>query len=119
MSIFGTVFFFKYFRSVRLLKEDRMNKVLYATLVASVVALPSSVFAQAAVVTVPSEVETYVVQEKTPSVKVEREVIVGSELPGTIELHAVPKFNTYSYAVVNNKRVIVEAKTRKVIKVID
>ena len=96
-----------------------MNKALYAALIAGVAALPSPVFAQSAVVTVPSEVETYVVQEKTPSVKIEREVIVGSELPDAIELHAVPKFRTYSYAVVNNRRVIVEAKTRKVIKVID
>ncbi len=51
--------------------------------------------------------------------KVEREVIIGSELPDTIELRTIPKYDTYSYAVVNNKRVIVEAKTRKVIKIID
>ncbi|QJP17475.1 DUF1236 domain-containing protein [Starkeya sp. ORNL1] len=99
--------------------EAQMNKTLYAVLVAGVVAIPSSVFAQAAIVTVPSEVETYVVKEKTPSVKVEREVIIGSELPATVELHTVPKYDTYSYAVVNNRRVIVEAKTRKVVKIID
>ncbi len=43
--------------------------------------MPASAIAQTAVVTVPSEVETYVVKEKTPSVMVQDEVIVGSELP--------------------------------------
>ncbi len=39
--------------------------VLVATIVVSAVAVPAAAFAQA-VVTVPSEVETYVVKEKDP-----------------------------------------------------
>jgi hypothetical protein len=96
-----------------------MNNITRAALLSSFLVVPSFAFAQTAVVTVPSEVETYVVKEKAPSVKVEREVIIGSELPDTVELRTIPKYDTYSYAVVNNKRVIVEAKTRKVIKIID
>ncbi|MDF2998332.1 MAG: hypothetical protein K0R27_3969 [Xanthobacteraceae bacterium] len=96
-----------------------MRRLVYVTLIACAVVTPSSAFAQATVVTVPSEVESYVVKEKIPSVKVEREVIVGSELPDTVTLRPVPKFDTYSYAVVNNRRVIVEGKTRKVVKIID
>ena len=91
--------------------------ILAATLAASVIAVPAATFAQA-VVTVPSEVETYVVKEKTPSVTFQGDVAVGTALPETVVIHPVPKHDTYSYAVVNNKRVIVEAKTRKVVKVI-
>ncbi|MDF2999372.1 MAG: hypothetical protein K0R27_5009 [Xanthobacteraceae bacterium] len=96
-----------------------MRKAVFvAAFAVSALVLPSTGFAQA-VVTVPGEVETYVTKESMPSVTVEREVIVGSELPDTVVLHPVPKFDTYSYAVVNNRRVIVEAKTRKVVKVVE
>lgn len=95
-----------------------MNRLGYAALVVGVLVLPSFALAQSATVTVPSEVETYVIQEKTPSVKVESEVIVGSELPTSVELHTIPKYDTYSYAVVNDRRVIVDAKTRKVVKIV-
>lgn len=96
-----------------------MSKLAYVSLIAASLAVPSLALAQTAVVTVPSEVETYVVKEKTPSVKVERQVIVGSEIPGTVELRTVPKYDAFSYAVVNDRRVIVDAKTRKVVKIID
>lgn len=96
-----------------------MKKVVYAALMAGFIIIPSSAMAQTAVVTVPSEVETFVVKEKTPSVMVDREVIVGSELPSAVVVHKVPKFDGFSYAVVNNRRVIVDAKTRRVIKIIE
>lgn len=96
-----------------------MNKLTFsAVVVAGLGILPAAGSAQT-VVTVPDEVETYVVQESVPSVSVEREVVVGSELPDTVVLRPVPKYDTYSYAVVNNRRVVVEAKTRRVIKVLD
>ncbi|HSI40424.1 MAG TPA: DUF1236 domain-containing protein [Xanthobacteraceae bacterium] len=67
----------------------------------------------------PPEVRTYVMQEQVPSVRVEREVIVGYELPGTVVLHPVPQYDAYSYAVVNDRRVIVEPRTRKVIQIVE
>jgi hypothetical protein len=96
-----------------------MKKVVYAALLTGVLIIPSSAFAQTAIVTVPSEVDAYVVKEKTPSVTVEREVIIGSELPNTVTLHRVPKYDDFSYAVVNKRRVIVDAKTRRVVKIIE
>lgn len=95
-----------------------MKRLAITALVVGVLTLPSAAFSQTAVVTVPSEVETYVMKERTPSVKVEREVIVGSELPGSVELRTIPKYDAYSYAVVNDQRVLVDAKTRKVVKII-
>lgn len=96
-----------------------MKQVVYAAVLSSIIIIPASAIAQTAVVTVPSEVETYIVKEKTPSVMMQGEVIVGSELPNTVIIHKVPKFDAFSYAVVNNRRVVVDAKTRRVIKIIE
>jgi hypothetical protein len=67
----------------------------------------------------PAPVVTYVEREDVPSVAVEEHVVVGQPLPATVELHTIPKYKQYSYAVVNHQRVIVEPRTRKVIKIID
>jgi len=67
----------------------------------------------------PREVVTYVQHEQLPSVAVEERVVVGQPLPATVEIRPVPKYQQYSYAVVNDRRVIVEPRTRKVIKVIE
>lgn len=67
----------------------------------------------------PDEVVTYVQRESAPSVRIDGTVAVGSTLPGTVELRTVPSHKDYSYAVVNERRVIVEPKTRKIIRVIE
>jgi hypothetical protein len=67
----------------------------------------------------PNEVITYVERERIPSVAVQERVVVGEPLPTTVQIRPVPKYQQYSYAVVNDRRVIVEPKTRKVIKVIE
>jgi hypothetical protein len=66
----------------------------------------------------PNEVVTYVQRDTGPSVVVQERVVVGEPLPATVELRPVPQHTEYRYAVVNNQRVIVEPKTRKVIKII-
>jgi len=40
-------------------------------------------------------------------------------LPAEVELRPVPRYTEYRYAVVNDRRVIVDPRTRKVIKIID
>jgi Protein of unknown function (DUF1236) len=54
-----------------------------------------------------------------PSVVVRERVVVGEPLPPSVELRTVPSHTEYRYAVVNDRRVIVEPRTRKVIKVIE
>jgi hypothetical protein len=68
----------------------------------------------------PPPVVTYVERENVPSVEVREveHVRVGTVLPETVVLHEIPKYKTYRYAVINHERVIVEPRTRKVIKVI-
>lgn len=67
----------------------------------------------------PAPVVTYVEREDIPSVAVQEQIVVGEPLPATVELHTIPKYEHYRYAVVNHKRVIVEPRTRKVVKVIE
>jgi len=68
---------------------------------------------------IPNAVITSVQGERTPSVVVRERVIVGEPLPAEVELRPVPHYTQYSYAVVNDRRVIVEPRTRKVIKIIE
>lgn len=66
----------------------------------------------------PAEVRTYVVKENAPSITVRERIVVGEPLPATVVLRPVPNHAEYSFAVVNNQRVIVEPKSRKVIQII-
>jgi hypothetical protein len=40
-------------------------------------------------------------------------------LPAAVELRPVPNYTEYRYAVVNDRRVIVDPRTRGVIRIID
>jgi hypothetical protein len=46
-------------------------------------------------------------------------VVVGEPLPDTVELRTIPNHKEYVYAVVNDRRVIVEPRSRKVIEIIE
>jgi hypothetical protein len=72
-----------------------------------------------AAVEIPNAVITSVQGERVPSVTVRERVVVGEPLPPSVELRPVPSYNEYRYAVVNDRRVIVEPRTRKIIKIID
>jgi Protein of unknown function (DUF1236) len=68
---------------------------------------------------IPNAVITSIQGERAPSVTVRERVVVGEPLPETVELRPVPHYSEYRYAVVNDRRVIVEPRTRKIIKIID
>jgi hypothetical protein len=68
---------------------------------------------------IPNAVITSIQAERAPSVVVRERVVVGEPLPATVELRTVPSHSEYRYAVVNDRRVIVEPRTRRVIKIID
>ncbi|MGN1289727.1 MAG: DUF1236 domain-containing protein [Bradyrhizobium sp.] len=50
-----------------------------------------------------------------PSVVVRERVVVGEPLPDTVVL----RYTEYRYAVVNDRRVIVDARTHRIVKIID
>jgi hypothetical protein len=72
-----------------------------------------------AAVEVPDAVILSLQGQQVPSVTVPEQVVVGRPLPPTVELWPVPRYDQYDYAVVNDRRVIVDARTRRVIKIID
>ncbi|CAL8981242.1 DUF1236 domain-containing protein [Rhodoplanes serenus] len=65
----------------------------------------------------PAEVRTYVMRERVPSVAVEERIVVGQPLPPRVKLHTVRGHDAYSYAIVNEQRVVVDPRTRRVIEI--
>ncbi|OQW53312.1 MAG: hypothetical protein A4S14_16135 [Proteobacteria bacterium SG_bin9] len=72
-----------------------------------------------AAVDIPGAVITSVLGAPSRSVVVKERVVVGEPLPAYVELQPVPQYTEYRYAVVNNQRVIVEPRTRKVIRIVE
>jgi hypothetical protein len=70
-----------------------------------------------AAVEIPNAVITGLPRDR--SVVVRERVVVGEPLPDTVVLRPVPSHAEYNYAVVNERRVIVEPRTRRVVKIID
>jgi hypothetical protein len=70
-----------------------------------------------AAVEIPNAVITSIPRDR--SVVVREQVVVGEPLPPTVELRTVPRHSEYRYAVVNDRRVIVEPRTRRVVRIID
>lgn len=54
-----------------------------------------------------------------PSVTYEGPVVVGETLPGTITYYPVPQYDDYGYTVLNGRRVIVERRTHRVVRIIE
>lgn len=47
-----------------------------------------------------------------------RGALIGETLPEEVDLHPIPRHETYRYAVVNNHRVIVDATSRRIVYVV-
>jgi hypothetical protein len=70
-----------------------------------------------AAVEIPNAVITGLPRDR--SVVVRERVVVGEPLPPTVELRTVPSHTEYRYAIVNDQRVIVEPRTRRVIRIVE
>jgi hypothetical protein len=66
----------------------------------------------------PAEVRAYVAKEEVPSVSRPMDLVVGQPLPRSILVRPVPGYRPYGYAVVNNRRLIVELRSRKIVEVL-
>ncbi|MBD9511502.1 DUF1236 domain-containing protein [Ensifer sp. ENS10] len=100
-------------------------KKLMSSALAGLFALGTSSLALAQTVIVTPEQETvvreYVKKKPLASIKLPGvELNVGSALPETVELHTIdaPDIN-YRYVVVDNRTVLVDPGTRKIVRVID
>jgi hypothetical protein len=78
------------------------------------------VTAGAAINPPPREVVTYVEEQPVPQerIVVQERVRVGATLPETVVIERVPNNDRYAYAFVNDQRVIVEPRSRKIIKIV-
>jgi hypothetical protein len=72
-----------------------------------------------AAVQLPAEVLSAVTGAPGRSVVVEERIVVGQPLPRTVEVRPVPQHREYAYAIVNDRRVIVEPSSRRVIHIIE
>ena len=72
-----------------------------------------------AAVEIPNAVITSVRGERVPSVTVQERVVVGEPLPTAVEVRPVPGYTEYRYAIVNDERVIVDPRTRRVIRIVE
>jgi uncharacterized protein DUF1236 len=72
-----------------------------------------------AAVEIPNAVITSIPDDRVPSVTIQERVVVGEPLPAAIEVRPVPGYSDYRYAVVNDRRVMVDPRTRRVIRIID
>jgi len=96
-----------------------MKANLLATTALSLALATSYAYAQDTVV-IPDTVTHYVTEQPVDEgTVVEGDVTVGTALPDTVVIKNVPDDDSYAYAVVNKKRVIVEPKTRKVVKIVE
>jgi outer membrane lipoprotein SlyB len=70
-----------------------------------------------------TQVQQYVVRERRPSVRVQERVVVGETLPQSVEVYAIPADvgvqTQYRYSVVNDRTVLVDPQTRRIIQVIE
>ncbi len=68
-----------------------------------------------------TEVRTYVTRENWRSVDAPTgtSIVVGSELPSTIELRTVPRVERYRAAVVGGRTVLVDPSTRRIVRIIE
>lgn len=64
---------------------------------------------------------TYVEGRKLSSVRVDGDIVVGRELPSTVTYYEAPaEYKVkHRYAVVNNKTVLVEPSTRKIVQIVE
>lgn len=67
-------------------------------------------------------VRQYVVQHRRPSVRVQGDVVVGATLPQQVAVYPVegnPAFANYRYTWVNDRAVLVDPSSRRVVYVIE
>ena len=71
-----------------------------------------------AAVEIPNALIMSVQRADAPSVVVRERIVVGERLPAAVQLRTVPEYPDYRYAVVNDQRVIVEPRSRKVVHIV-
>src|SRR5258707_11185893 len=98
------------------MERSTMRKFLIVSASFAALTVAPSLGFSAEIVVEP-EVQTWIMQQSAPSVTFQGDITVGAVLPGTVQVIEVPKFKKYSFVVLNNKKVLIDASTHKVIAV--
>lgn len=93
-----------------------MKKLMLGAAALAVLATPA--FAQLLDIQIGPKEREYIVREGR-SVTYDGPIAVGSVLPAEVEFYEVPEVTTYRYAVVNDRRVIVEPSSRRIIQIVE
>lgn len=67
----------------------------------------------------PAEVRTYVTSQNVAPVTYDGQIAVGQVLPETVTVYDVPRYERYRWTYVNDQRVLIDRKTRKIVTVLD
>ena len=54
-----------------------------------------------------------------PSVDYSGPLVIGQVLPETVMVYPVPQYDDYAYTVVGPRRIIIERRTRHIVRLID
>ncbi|MDQ8731388.1 DUF1236 domain-containing protein [Bradyrhizobium sp. LHD-71] len=71
-----------------------------------------------AAVEIPNALIMSVERANAPSVTVRERIVVGERLPSSVRLRSVREYPDYRYAVVNDQRVIVEPRSRRIVHIL-
>lgn len=66
---------------------------------------------------VPEDTQTYVVKHPVESVTIQGDVTTGYVIPDTVVIHEIPDSPKFGYIYVDNRPVVVQMDTRKVVYV--
>jgi hypothetical protein len=72
-----------------------------------------------AAVELPGDVLGFVTGHPRPYERVSGDIVIGETLPPRVHVYVIPNNRRYAYAYVNDERVIVEPRTRRVIRIVE
>lgn len=127
-----------------LLEEVHMRKQVFAGVVTAVALWPAVTLAQSpaaegyregyrdagpvggivggaigTAVELPGDVLGFVTGHPRPYERYEGRIVVGEPLPPRVHVYVIPDHRQYAYAYVNDERVIVDPRTRRVIRIVE
>lgn len=70
-------------------------------------------------VELPGDVFGFVTGHPRPYARFEGRIVVGEPLPPRVHIYVIPDHRQYAYAYVNDERVIVDPRTRRIIRIVD
>jgi Protein of unknown function (DUF1236) len=125
-------------------KENVMRKELIAGVVAAAALWPAMSLAQSpaeegyhegyraggpvggiiggtvgAAVELPGDVLGFVTGHPRRYERVDEEIVVGRPLPRTVHVYEIPRHREYVYAYVNERRVLVDPRTRRIVRIVE